>query len=220
MQKTKYLILINLLFFLSLENIYADCTKEEEKEFKRIKDNYTVKYEFDKTTKTYTLHFNNPDKTRFGYMLYVVGDLNCTVDDTITTCPDFESGDYIFDIVGKTATCDDTLKTINLHLPRYNAYSEDPLCQGLEDFYLCDPTYEKDIDRETFESRIANYKKQLEKEEQAKPQEEKTNETIARIKKFITNNLISIIVITIFIILLTITIIMTIKSSRKSRWLE
>lgn len=220
MRKTKYLIFLSLLFFLGLDNTYATCTKEEEKEFKRIKNNYTVKYEFDKTTKTYTLHFNNPDKSRFGYVLYIVGDLNCTVNDNITTCPEFESGDYVFDIVGKTTTCNDTLKTINLHLPRYNAYSEDLLCQGLEDFYLCDPTYEKDIDRETFESRIANYKKQLSNKEQEEPKEDKQNKTITSIKNFITNNLTSIIVITSFIILLTITVVMTIKSSRKSRWLE
>ncbi|MDO4395058.1 MAG: hypothetical protein Q4C23_03665 [Mycoplasmatota bacterium] len=224
MQKTKYFMLFGLLFFLCLDSVYATCSTNELNEFKRIKDDYKVTYEFNQKNKTYTLYFNNPNNDKFGYTIEVedASSLKCTTNDnkTIAKCPDFLSGDYVIDIIGKTKTCDDTLKTINLHLPKYNTYSEDPLCEGLEDFYLCDPTYEKDLDRETFESRIANYKKQLTIKKSSKQEDNKSNEVINNIKKFLEDNLVTIIVVTIFIILLIITIIMTIKSSRKSRWLE
>ena len=46
MQKTKYFMLFGLLFFLCLDSVYAACSTNELNEFKRIKDDYKVTYEF------------------------------------------------------------------------------------------------------------------------------------------------------------------------------
>lgn len=51
MQKTKYFMLFGLLFFLCLDSVYAACSTNELNEFKRIKDDYKVTYEFNQKTK-------------------------------------------------------------------------------------------------------------------------------------------------------------------------
>ena len=119
-------------------------------------------------------------------------------------------------IFGNTKECDELLKTINLNLAPYNKYSEDSLCEGIEEFVLCQPTYDKEIDRETFESRINTYKRTKNKNQKTPEIKQEENEILVRVKE----NLVQIIIILIFIILIVITAIVTIKSIRKSRRLE
>ena len=83
-------------------------------------------------------------------------------------------------------------------------------------------TYEKEIDRETFESRVKTYIKTKEQhKEQETPKDNEKNENgLNELLLYIQNNLIQVIIIVIFIVLVIITTIVTIKQSRKSRRLE
>ena len=224
----KYNLLLSIislsLFIPTLT--YADCTKEELDNFKEIENEYKVTYEFDRDSKKYKLKFINPNYENYGYMLfyeiseeqtkyYDLRQLNTEEYEQ----SDFEAGKYRIEIYGKTETCNEKLKEITLKLSKYNQFSEDPLCSGIEDFVLCQPTYDKDIDYNTFVSRINSYKKKIESSNTNNTDNQKKEED-SKIVKYIKDNLIQIIIVIIFIIMVTVTAILTANSIKKSRRLE
>lgn len=217
--KFRYALYTITLFLLCITNTYAACTQEDKKEFKKIEDEYTVKYEFNKGTKDYTVTFNIPLPDKYGYTI----DENMNTENYVTstdnsfTFSGIKPGQYKIEVIGVTNSCSDVLKEITLKLSKYNSYSEDPLCDGIEEFVLCQPTYDKEIDYETFVSRVNTYKKNHTNKVDEEPQEEPEENIILQ---YIKDNLFQIIIIIVFIILLTITIIVTAKSIRKSRRLE
>lgn len=225
MKKHKFLLSILSLSLFIPSTTYADCTKEEIDNFKEIEDEYKITYEFDKDTKTYTINFVNPNPGNYGYKLIYVKNEKTKLEYNLTTIieknyskTNFSSGNYIFEIYGNTDTCNEKLKSKTLVLPKYNKYSEDPLCEGIEEFVLCQPTYDKDIDYESFVSRVNSYKNKMsntKKEEEPTVVKEEN-----KILKYVKDNLIQIIIIIVFIIMVIITIILTAKSIRKSRRLE
>lgn len=224
MNRYKYLIFTIVLFLTCITNTYAACTQEEINEFKKVEDDYVVKYEFNKNSKTYTLQFEASLPNKYYYEISETENIMCKgIDETSIECDGFEADTYQIVIVGMTKTCNDILKTTTITLPKYNKYAEDPLCKGIAEFVLCTPTYGKEIDYDTFVSRVETYKKTKIKNENIQDddnEEDNDKELINKIKDYIQENLIQIIIITIFIILVVITIIITAKSIRKSRRLE
>ena len=223
MNKKKYIAFSMMLSLLCMNNVYADCTQETINEFKKIKDEYKVTYKFNKDSKDYTLLFDNPSPDLFDYVIYIPGKIKC--EDTNTTrtesaCYNIPIDEYKIEVVGITETCKDVFKTITLKLPKYNNYSEDPLCEGIEEFVLCQPTYDKEIDYDTFVSRVNTYKTTKNKEKVDESKNEKEISTIGKIIEYIQENIVNAIIITIFIVLLIISVIVLYDSSKKSRRLE
>lgn len=218
MQRKKQFLLLLSLFFISSNSVYASCTQEEIDNFKKIEDQYKVTYEFDIESKTYTLTFKNPNPTKYGYALMTEQDVNYEkIDENIQKIKNIESGEYEILVYGTIENCMGEIKKINLKLPKYNKYYNDPMCKGIEEFVLCQPTYDKDIERDTFESRINTYKKSKETKE---PTNKNDINEENKIIKYIEENILQISTIIIFIIMLTITLVTTVKSIRKSRRLE
>lgn len=219
MNRKKYLILTAMLSLLCINKTYAACTQEEINEFKKIEDEYKITYEFNLATKDYNVTIYNPYPDMYGYIPDEKIDLTKYISYTekSITIGEVKPGKYEFKIISVTTECKN-LKTLKVSLSNYNAYYNDPMCKGIEEFYLCQPTYDKKIDRETFESRVNTYKntKSNKKEENIQQEEKKENQII----KYIKENLLQIIIIVIFIILVIITTITTIISIRKSRRLE
>lgn len=221
MIKQKYLLLLISLSLFIPTTTYADCTKEEINNFKKIEDEYKVTYEFDIDTKLYTLTFYSPQPDLYDF----VGEdetvfSNCEIlDNNTAKCSNIKPNTYNFEIVGVSTTCNGTFKKIKTSLPKYNTYSEDPLCEGIEEFVLCQPTYDKDIDYDTFVSRVNSYKKN----HQSKINDNEIKEEVKEqniIIKYIKDNLFQIVIIIIFVVLVIATIILTAKSIKKSRRLE
>ena len=222
-----YFFLFVVISLLLPKNIYADCTNEEKNNFKKIESEYTITYEYDKESNSYTIVLKNPQPDTYGYKIAqnATGkyfDLT-TSNETPIVLSEYAPGNYTIEIYGKTETCKDKLKTSSIDLPRYNKYSEDPLCDGIEEFYLCQETYDKNIDYETFVERVNIYKNNQKPQEEEKEKEEKKeniSKEINKILEFIEENLVTIIIVVVFVILIIITIILTAKSIRKSRRLE
>ena len=224
MKKNKYLLIITLLSLLYPIKTHAECTKEEIDYFKQIESKYKVTYEFNKSTKDYTLtyHIANPEKYDYAITSGITEDILVEfnkINDNVIEVNKIPPGNYTIEVMGITETCNDTLKKINLKLPNYNKYSEDPLCEGIEEFVLCQPTYDKEIDYETFSSRVATYKKNLKQNETTDDIDEITEEE-NKIITYLKNNMFQVITVSIFIILIIITIILTASSVKKSRRLE
>lgn len=221
MIKKKYIISTLILSLLCMNKTYASCTQEEIDAFKKIENEYKVTYEFNIDTKDYAVTFTYSTTRMYSFSpdYYLVSQTLKGYTDNSFTYTGIKPGKYNVDIVGATETCQDTVKKITLELPEYNKYYGDPLCEGIEEFVLCQSTYHKEIDRETFESRINTYKKTKEKNKNDKEVDEsKTEEN--KVITYVENNLIEIVIILTFIILITITIIITAQAIKKSRRLE
>lgn len=219
MNKYKYLLITTFLSFILLPNItYADCTEEEIAHFKEIEDEYKITYEFNQETKSYTIKYKVPEPDMYDYISYIDEDADCRdLNENEFECYNIYPGEYDIEIVGQTETCGRIFKAITIKLAEYNNYSSDPLCKGIEEFVLCQPTYDKVITYEEFVSRVNVYKKT---KANKKKEENKEKEIIKPILDYIEDNLFQIIVIIIFITIVIITIIITAKSIRKSRRLE
>lgn len=222
MIKKKHIALILILSLFSVENVYAEgeCTYENKKEFREYSKDFKVTYEFNLETKDYTVTTYNPKPDKYRYIISEVPFIiakNETIENK-TLYSNIPAGKYLIKVFENEGGCLSILKKIEIDMPQYNPYYQDPLCEGVEEFVLCQPTYKREINRETFEYRINDYKQK--KEEKIEIQMQKEKITKEKIFNYINDNIIQIIVIVIFIILVIITSIITIKMTRKSRRLE
>ena len=226
MNKKRYVTLTLVLSIIGMNKSYAACTQEQLDAFKLVEKEYKITYELNHQTKLYNVIFHRDINKNYTYVIDSNMDSNNSISsDTNVIYNDVLPGKYSIGIIHIESDCQEELKSFDIKVPRYNIYSEDPLCEDIKEFYLCKESYDKEIDRETFVSRVNTYKRKLNKKEntQEESKKEETNNNILdvdEILKYIKENLIQVFIITIFTILLIITTIVTIKQSRKSRRLE
>lgn len=227
MKKNKYLLFVLTLFILFGNTVNASCTEEEVNRFKELESQFKVSHYIENGQ--YVLKMYNPAPDIFYYEIHTTNKSpKCTqIDKNNAECIGENDLEYSVNIKSYNENCTDVLKTPEI--TKYNKYSESELCNGIEDFALCQPDYEKEITEENFTARVDSYKKNLDKKNQTKDNNsnsdskntDKTKITlIDNIIEYIQEHLITIIVIFIFAILLIITIILKIKAIRKSRYLE
>ena len=157
----KFLIFTLVSLIVNTNIIYAQCTTKDTEYFKSIEDKYQITYDFDKETKTYTLNLSYGDISSFSYVILGdnIDDINSTVTKFKIIITNVTPGEYIIHIAGATESCNDIVKTEEITIPKYNEYAFDPACEGIEEFVLCSPTYDKELDYNTFISRVNSYKK-------------------------------------------------------------
>lgn len=156
----KKIVVIMIMLFMTNIKVYAECTTEDKEYFKSIEDKYKVSYDFDKETKTYILNLTYADLSSFSYEIVGDGIENSHTDivENKLVIKNLIPGQYNVYIVGVSDSCNDIIKEINLTLTNYNKYADDPACEGIEEFVLCSPTYDKELDYDTFISRVNSYK--------------------------------------------------------------
>ena len=228
MKLYKKLLIIPLLSFICLPKVYAECSQAEIDEFKKIENQFTVTYEYNSSTKKYTIYLNRPNDK---YTYSIPDEI-----DEIGEEPIIESkrlilknvpgGEYEFNVVLPSPECDASVKTVSINTGKYNKYSESELCNGNEDFYLCQETYEgnEEIDEETFESRLDMYKEKKEQQEakiDENKTEEKGNKLIEnKIIDFIKENIIYISITMVLLLIIILWLILSIKKHKKRSVLE
>lgn len=219
-------ILITMLSFLLLPNItYADCTKEEIEHFKEIEDEYKITYKYNKETNDYILTMHQSISKDFTFLIDADLKMNISIEEGCIkeengniVCKTVQPGKYKMIIIGNTEKCQEMIKSIEVNIPRHNKLSDDPLCEGLEEFVLCDPEYDKEINYEDFVSRINTYKNsRKEKEKQA---ENKKNNSDNIIINYIINNYQIILIVVTAAIAIVLIIILMAKNLKQSRRLE
>ena len=150
-----------MLTIFSTNIVKAECTTEEENNIKKEIDKIEIVYKHlgevtkEDGTKTYNEFMvtakNIPDGVYV--QLYPFTD------------EQFEESSEGLKLKLTTGTwhyymysekCDKTLKDITVTLPKFNEYSLDPLCEGIdgEDFRYCNKYYDGEIPRETFERKV------------------------------------------------------------------
>ncbi len=159
MKKIITIILVSLIINTNI--IYAECTTEEQEYYKSIEDKYQTTYVFDKESRTYTMTLTYGDISTFSYTIDndAIEYANTEVLADRIVISNLIPGKYGISVVGVTNSCNDVFKTDEITLPEYNQFAYDPICEGIEEFVLCSPTYDKEIDYDTFISRVNSYKK-------------------------------------------------------------
>ncbi len=240
MKKIKNISLFILTFLALSPKAYAYCTDYEKNHFKEIENQYKITYDYDAKNDKNIMKIYNPEPNKYEYRVRTDTDSNANVVFKRIDNYNYEvTGkiyvEYTIEVVGKTSTCNDVLKTIVLSPPPQDGYHNDKLCEGIEDFILCQSEYTEPVTREEFESRVEAYKESIQKDNNINTPGNNTNNTpndenngnttdskniINKTISYIQENIVQVIIIIIFIILLVVTAIISIKSAIKSRRLE
>lgn len=225
MNKKKYIIFTLIPFLFCIDKVNANtCNMKIIKEFNKVSNIYKIDYKYNIEKESYTIILKYSANSIYEYLIYNTDKLECEqINSKTKECHGFKPGKYNYEIYGKNNECEETVTTGNFEIKELKNYSEDPLCEGIEEFVLCQKDYYKELEYETFVSRVNSYKKtKKEKEEKQKlEQEEKEKDELKnKVLTYIENNIIQIVIVVIFIIIVTISAIVMIKSARKSRRLE
>lgn len=167
MNKLKNIFFTLIVFFSCMFCVNASCTDEELEILKKEANNIKVTYKhlgatIDDDGVIYYNRFeiNVKDIRNDFYILVDTGN-NGTIklspiDNTIKEY--FVNGTYTFDIYSNK--CDNRIKQIKVHIPKFNIYSTDYLCEGIDadDFPLCGKYYEYDVSYDDFVVRVNDYR--------------------------------------------------------------
>ena len=159
MTRKKYLILTAMLSLLCVNNVHANtCNMEIIRDFQEIKNIYEINYKYDVEKSSYTIILKYSTNPIYEYQIYNVENLECEKTNNKTKeCYNFKPGKYSYEIYGKNNNCKQTVKVGDFEIKELKNYSNDPLCDGIEEFVLCQEDYYKDISYETFVSRVKTY---------------------------------------------------------------
>ena len=134
MKNIKYSFFSIIVFLLTLPNVYASCSQAEINDFKKVEDEYTIKYKFDKDSKSYilTFYYNDLDKYTYSWGEDLTDLQYLEEKEKSFKMKTKKTGEYKIEVVSVNEECDEPLKTISVNLPEYNKYADDPLCDGIE----------------------------------------------------------------------------------------
>lgn len=95
---------------------------------------------------------------------------------------------YTFYVKAQTVECyGETLRTIRLSVPKYNALSQRAVCADVPEYYMCQTFTSVNIDSAKFLKSVTDYKESLENEDTAKVEKGKVG-ILANTKKAVSNH--------------------------------
>lgn len=146
--KKKAFMMLFIYLLLFPFSIKAFCYSKDKVKFQKLAENIDYTYVFDENTKTFNIIFTNLQTS-----LSLNGVIYPNQEVTLTG---FVPGNsYNFVVKTNDSTCyDETIKTIYVTLPIYNANYNDPLCQGLHDYDICQKWGNYISNRSEFEKQI------------------------------------------------------------------
>ena len=223
MKNIKYLILSIFILCLNFTYVKAFCTSEELSTLKKEAEKIKVTYKhLGKVETEEGVSYNNFDVTVKNipdnfYILILDGTMKLTPTNQIII-ETFNSGTWNFEIYANE--CDEKIDEIKVKIPRFNIYSLDPLCEGIngEDFPLCGKYYEYYVNYEDFQMRVNQYRQNHKIETDNKIIEEENfniQKLFSKILNYI-NKYQLYIVISLIVILIMLAIII-IKNKKKKR---
>lgn len=173
--KIKYIVISILLFCCIIPKANALCSRSDilraksdahniTIDIKRLKDEngkYTGKYNvvFQNFIKDFYMKEKNTD-TIYTYNAEEKG---------VLIAGNIEGGNLEFDIYYPKCA-DEHMRKIKYTLPKYNYFSDSTLCEGIseEELEICGNWYQGELNEESFEEQIKQYKQELEKQNKVK----------------------------------------------------
>ena len=164
--KKKAFMMLFICLLLFPFSIKAFCYSKDKVKFQKLAENIDYTYVFDENTKTFNIIFTN---------LQTSLSLNGVIyPNQETTLTGFIPGNsYNFVVKTNDSTCyDEMIKTIYVTLPIYNANYNDPLCQGLHDYDVCQKWGKYIGSRSEFEKQIQKIKASIDENDDQSSEEE------------------------------------------------
>lgn len=223
MKKKMLFLSIIILFPLTIVN--ADCTKEEvsllQKDANKIK--VTYKHLGKMETENGEISYNNFDLTfkNLNPNMYIkLEEYNIEYhqeESAGNITLRIITGKYKFTV--RAENCSEIIDEINVNIPRYNIYSMDPLCEGIngDDFALCGKYYDYNVTYDSFKQRVEHYRKihKIDEKVSDTPKENITfNTIINKLVDYIKLHYIYL-VVGLLTIILIILIVIIIRKKRK-----
>lgn len=219
MKSIKYIIFTIVFLFLNIFYVQASCSEDDidllKKEVNKIKVTYkhkgvveddgTVFYNrFDITLKNVNDDFYI---THSGYEELIPNEGIASTE--------LENGDYTFEVNSKK--CGIVVDEIFVKIPRFNIYSLDPLCEGIdgESFPLCGKYYEYQVDYDNFYARVNHYRVTHNIGDDSPSVTDEKSNMFDLISDFLLQYYIYIIVVLVIIILLIVIILLIIKRRKR-----
>ena len=219
MKNIKYIVFLLILFNFNVFYVNASCTNEEINDLKNITDNIKITYRYlgkieeeeGVFDNQYEVVIKNVDDDLYISLYNDSEVLTPTNGEIVST---FNNGTWNFDFFSKK--CDIKIDTIEIFIPRFNEYSLDPLCEGIDgdDFPLCGKYYEYKVDYDNFVARVKHYRDNY-NIVSAEFDDDYDADIFAKILNFISKNFVYVIVS--FIVLLFIIFVMAVMRKRKKR---
>lgn len=163
--KKRWLVVV--AFFLFFPNIVkADCTVEEKIALSKMVSNVKITPIFREETENFSIIISNitPSiyfKDMTSKMVYE----NTGKEVEIYNLNPNTS--YRIKFLSAIKACHgEAITSTYVNLPGYNKYYKDPLCEGLEDYKICQKWVNYHYDRETFEKEVKKIEKKEEKQKQ------------------------------------------------------
>lgn len=163
MKNIKYVMFLFICMFMGIFYVNASCSDEKldslKKETKEIKITYKHLDEVEINGETYFNLFevnakNIPDNF---YATYGLNEDKVDIDKG-TFKIYLTNGKWTFKMYSNE--CEEQVDEINVFIPRFNVYYNDPLCEGIDgdDFALCGKYYEYTVSYESFKERVNYYR--------------------------------------------------------------
>lgn len=214
------IVLLTLIITPSFVN--AKCTNEEISALK--KETKAIKVEYEHKGETIT-EDGGIDYNKFNvdiinipneYYIIISDGLNYKLvptDGKITK--ELTNGKWIIEVYSNK--CEDVIDTITVRLPKFNIYSLDPLCDGIDGdkFPLCGKYYEYEVGYDSFKERVEHYRKTYKID--TKKEEQQTNEKDFLTKTLNFINTYKLYIVSFLTIVLIILVIINIIKKRRNR---
>lgn len=222
MKQLKYILFSFLIIFLSIISVNAQCTNEELLAEKEKAENIKITYKHlgevtkDDGSKVYNEFLVTTKNIPEGIYVHLSPMTEENFDESMDDLKiKLTTGTWYYNMY--SSKCETVVDTITVKLPRFNIYSLDPLCEGIDsdDFQLCSKYYEYEFSRETFEKKVKTYRLENNIGKIDNNVKEKNNNILKTILNFIeTYNLF---IVGFLIIILIILIVIIIISKKKKR---
>lgn len=228
MRNTKYIIITLLIFLISIFHVNASCTDEEITSLKELAKDIKITYKhLGKIETEEGIYYNNfevnvknvPDDF---YILVISDTIKLQPKEGIIT-EIFNNGTWKFNIYSNK--CGIKITDIDVYIPRFNTYSLDPLCEGIDgnDFPLCGKYYEYDVSYDNFVDRVNYYRSIHNIDENINDEKKDEKNLISLVYDSILNFFINYklyIIISIAILLIVIVLFIIIRKRKKRGILE
>lgn len=198
--KKKFLFIALFLLLFPLNINATVCSDNQIKKFEFLAKEIQTTFDYTETSDgiLFTVNFHNVDDNLYlvdynsaSTLLIYKKDQNGLI--SVPECK--ASTTYTFSVLNENSVCDSKIITkIKVTTPNYNKYYKDSLCSGIENYSYCQKWSNLgSVSYNEFKRNVENYKKQQETNNNTNNNVPEDNDT-NRIRNFIANNYIYIII--------------------------
>ena len=174
--KNKLLLLVVSFFIFAPSSKALMCGNEVKVKYQEMAKNISVNYEYTESDSdvAFSIKFTNIPEN------FIIYDINNEIDynyqGSELTIPNVNKNtSYKFGIYINDISCEyELLYTHYITIPAYNKYYKDAICEGIEDYKLCNKWLNVTISYDEWKNKIIEYKNSLNKEEEIPEEKEKS----------------------------------------------